>query len=137
MRLPKPEVAGQRRGLGADAFLEIAVGADDVNPVLNGLERVVGVEARRHHLRGDAHADAVRESLAERTGGDFDAGRVAVLGMAGGLRAPLPKTLELLDRHLRIAGEMQQRIEQHRGVAGGEDEAIAILPRAAPSDRGA
>jgi hypothetical protein len=49
--------------------------------------------------------------------------------MAGGLRAPLPKTLELLDRHLRIAGEMQQRIEQHRGVAGRENEAIAILPR--------
>ena len=26
------------------------------------------------------------------------------------------------------AGEMQQRIEQHRGVAGGQHEAVAVRP---------
>ena len=128
MRLPSP------RWPASDAASELMPSSRSpseqmhVDVVSDGLERVVGVEARRHHLRGDAHPDAVRESLSERTGRHFDAGRVAVLGMAGGLRSPLAEALQLIHRHLRIAGEMQQRIEQHRRVAGGEHEAIAILP---------
>ena len=37
-------------------------------------------------------------------------------------------SLHLLDRHLRIAGEMQPRIKEHRAVAGRENEAVAIEP---------
>ena len=55
-------------------------------------------------------------------------GVCAVLGMAGRERAELAEALDLLDRHLRIAEEIKQRIEQHRAVAGGEHEAVAVGP---------
>ena len=75
--------------------------------------------------RGDADGHA--EALAERAGGDFDAGGLAVLGVAGGVGAPLAELLEL--RHGQVvAGEMQRAVEQRRGVAVGEDEAVAVDP---------
>ena len=63
----------------------------------------------------------------ERTGGGLDAERQVVLGMPGGLAAELAETLELLDRQ-RVAGQMQQRVQQHRAVAVGEHEAVAVRP---------
>src|SRR5258708_20670209 len=48
--------------------------------------------------------------------------------MARGLRAELTEALNLLDCHLRIAGEVEQRIEQHRAVAGGQHETVAVRP---------
>ena len=48
--------------------------------------------------------------------------------MAGRERAELAEALDLLDRHLRIAEEIKQRIEQHRAVAGGQHEAVAVGP---------
>src|ERR1051326_1594478 len=48
--------------------------------------------------------------------------------MSGRARAPLAELLQLVERHLRIAGQMEQRVEEHGGVAGGEDEAVAVRP---------
>ena len=77
---------------------------------------------------GEREADRVAEALAERPGGRLDAGRMAVFGMAGRLRAELAEVLQVLERHVRIAGEIEQRIEQHRAVAGRQDEAVAVGP---------
>ena len=44
------------------------------------------------------------------------------------LRAELAEALQLVERHVGIAGQMQQRIEQHRAVPGGEHEAVAVGP---------
>ena len=77
---------------------------------------------------GDRHADGVGEPLAERAGGGFDAGRVAVFGMAGRERAELAEALDLVDRHLLVAEQIKQRVEQHRAVAGREHEAVAVGP---------
>ena len=74
------------------------------------------------------HADGIGEPLAERAGGRLDAGGVAVFGMAGGLRAELAEALQLVERHALVAEQMQQRIEQHRAVPGGEHEAVAVRP---------
>ena len=38
------------------------------------------------------------------------------------------KRLISLDRHVRIAGQIEQRIEQHRAVAGRQHEAVAVGP---------
>ena len=55
--------------------------------------------------------------------------RVAVLGMAGGAAAELAEALQLVDASCSaVAGEVQQRIEQHRAVAGREHEAVAVGP---------
>ena len=55
-------------------------------------------------------------------------GRMAVFRMPGGLRAELAEVPQLVDRHALVAEEMKQRIEQHRAVAGGEHEAVAVGP---------
>ena len=126
--IAEAEVAGERRRLLADPLLEIAVGADAVDVVLDRAEHLIAGEARGHHLRGERHADAVRQPLPQRAGGHFDAAGVAVLRMSGGARAPLPEVLQLVHRHVGIAGEVEQRVEQHRRVAGREHEAVAVLP---------
>ena len=76
---------------------------------------------------GDGHADRVREALAERSGRRLDAGRQAVLRVAGRARAPLPERLEVVQREV-VAGQVEERVEEHRGVAGRQDEAVAIRP---------
>ena len=79
--LAEPEMAGERRGLGRDALLEVAVGAERVRPVVDDV--VAGaVELGGEAALGDRHADGVREPLAERPGRRLDAGRQAVLRVA-------------------------------------------------------
>jgi hypothetical protein len=42
--------------------------------------------------------------------------------------AELAEVLDLLHGHVRVAGEMKEGVEQHRAVAGGEHEAVAVGP---------
>ena len=102
------QVAGQAGRLGRDALLEIAVGRDDVGPVID--DRPVGsvlVELGGQAPLSDGHADRVRESLAERSGGGLHAGRQAVLRMTGRDAAPLPEALQVLHRDV-VPGQVQQ-----------------------------
>ena len=85
------------------------------------------VEPRGEQALGERHADGVGEALAERAGGGLHAGRAAALRVAGRLGAELAEALQLLDRQ-RVAGEVQQAIEQHRAVAVREHEAVAVRP---------
>jgi hypothetical protein len=47
--------------------------------------------------------------------------------MAGGAAAQLPEVLQLLDGEA-VAGQVQQRVEEHGAVTGAENEAVAIGP---------
>ena len=85
-------------------------------------------ELRVHDALGERHADGVGDALAERAGRRLDALGKAVFRVAGGLGAELAEVLDLLDRHVRIAGQIEQRIEQHRAVAGRQHEAVAVRP---------
>ena len=80
-------MAGERRGLVADALLEVAVAADHEGVVVAD----VGAEAGPQEPLGHAHADGVGHALAQRAGGDLDPERVVDLGVARRLRAPLPE----------------------------------------------
>ena len=118
-------MSAKRDRLLADAFHQVAVGGQHISGVIDD-----GVtEDRGEMALGDRHADGIGEALAERAGGGLDARRMAVLGMAGGERAELAEALDLLDRHRLVAEQIKQRIEQHRAVAGGEHEAVAVGPR--------
>ena len=55
-------------------------------------------------------------------------GRDEILGMPRRQRAELAEALELVERHLLVAEEMQQRIDQHRAVPGRQHEAVAVGP---------
>ncbi len=47
--------------------------------------------------------------------------------MTGRLRAPLPEVFQFIERKI-VAGQVQQRVDQHRTVAGREQKAISIFP---------
>ena len=85
-------------------------------------------ELGREHALGERHADRRAEALAERSGGRLDARRHEAFGMPRRLRVELAEALQLVDRDALDAGEVQERVEQHRAVAGGEHEAVAVGP---------
>ena len=124
--LAESEVPGEARRLGGDAFLEIAVGGDDVGPVVD--DGAFGpVELGHQPPLGDRHADRVGEALAERTGRRLDTGRQPVFGMTRRLAAPLAEVLDLVERQV-VAGQVQQRVQEHARVPGTEDEPVAVRP---------
>ena len=106
------EVAGQRGRLVGDALLEAAVAGEDEGVVVDQL----GAEPGPQDPLGDAHAHAVGEPLAEGPGGHLHPGGVAVLGVAGGPRAPLPEGLEVVEGEA-VAG--QDRASSTRGSRRG------------------
>ena len=87
------QVAGERRGLVADALHQVAVAADAEHVVVAHL----GTEAGAQVLLGERDADRVGDALAERAGRDLDALGVAVLGVARRARAPLAEVAEVVE----------------------------------------
>src|SRR5215468_2536594 len=85
-------------------------------------------ELGRKHAFRERHADGGRNTLPERSGGRLDALGVKILGMSGRQRAQLAEVLDLVKRHVRITGEVEQRIEQHRAVTGRENESVTVRP---------
>ena len=125
-QLAEAEVPGDRGGFLADALHHVAVGADRVGVVVHDL--IAGpVEALGQEALGHRHADGVGDALAERPGGDLDAGDVAALGVAGRARAPLAEALQVLDRQVEAA-QVRERVLQHARMPGAEHEAVAVAP---------
>ncbi len=117
-------MTGERQGLVADPLHQAAVAAEDVGVMIDDGLAELGCE----QTLGQRHPDRVAEPLPERAGGDLDPARMAALGMAGGAAAELPETLKLGHRHVRIAEEMQEAVEQHRAVPVRQHEAVAVGP---------
>ena len=123
-QLVQPEVPGERDRFLADALHQAAVAGNHIGAVVDELV----AELRVHEALGERHADRIGETLAERAGRGLDARGKTVFGMAGGPRAELAEALDLVDRHVLVAGEIEQRIKQHRAVAGRQHEAVAVRP---------
>ena len=125
-QLVQLEGAGQGSGLVGDALHQAAVAHDGVGVVVHDVE-ALAVEMRGQVGLGQRHAHGVADALAQGTGGGFDAGGVAVLGMAGGEGAELAELLQVLNGQAK-AKKMQQGVQQHGAVAGGQHEAVAVVP---------
>jgi hypothetical protein len=133
-QLAEAEVAGEAARLARHALHQVAVGGDDVGAVVDDAQ-VVAVVARGEVRLGERHADGGRDALPERPGRRLDARRVVHLGVAGRAAAPLAVAAQVVHRHV-VAGEVQQRVLQHRAVAGRLHVAVAVPPvRAAGSWR--
>ena len=115
----------QRNRFLAEAFHQAAVTGDHIGVVI---DKVVA-EARIHQALRQRHPDRGRDPLPQRPRGRLHAGRMPVLWMARGFRSPLPERLQLVRRYARVASQMQQRIQQHRAVTGGQHEPVTIRPR--------
>ena len=118
------QMSGEVDRLMADAFHQAAVAGEHIGEMIDELV----AKARRREALGDRHADRGREPLAERTGRRLDAGGVAIFGVARRRRTELAEIFELLAAHSRIAEQIEQRVKQHRPVAGREHETVAVRP---------
>src|ERR671924_1770589 len=97
--------AGRFRG---HAFHQIAVTDDGIREVIDDLEPRP-VVARRQMSFGDRHADTIAETLTERTGCCFHAGRHLAFGMAGGTASPLAKLFYLFEWQI-VAGQIEHAV---------------------------
>jgi hypothetical protein len=122
------EMAGERRRLVADPFHQVAVAGQHAGAVVDDLVAVAGVE----QALGKRHADGGGETLPERASRGLDAESVAVLGVPRRARAELAEAPQLVERHVRVVGQVEQRVEQPRAVPSGEHEAVAIGPVGGP-----
>ncbi len=120
------EVTRKARSLGRDAFHEASFADERIGVMVND-GTVGGVEPGGEHRFGDCHADCRGNTLTERTGSGLDTRGVAVFGMAGTAGTDLSEIADVIEGN-RIAGEVQDRIQKHRTVACGKDEAVAVLP---------
>ena len=122
-------VAGQAAGLGADALLEVAVGAEHPDHVVEDrLARGgIGVEQTALAPGRHRHADRVAHALAQRAGGDLDARGVAVLRVAGGQRPPLPQVGQVLHGQA-VARQEQLHVQGQAAVPAGQHEAVPAGP---------
>ena len=84
--LVQPQRAGQRRGLGGDAFLQVAVGNQGVGVVTDYFMAGAVVTVGQPTL-GDGHSHAVGKPLSQGAGGQLDA-RIGVVFRVAGVLLP-------------------------------------------------
>ena len=107
-------MSGKPDRLMVDAFHQAAIAGDHPGVVIDqGI-----AECRVQMPLGDCHADRHGEALPERTCGAFGAFELEIFRMAGAGAAELAEIADVLKRRPHIAGEVQQRIQQHRTMPG-------------------
>ena len=75
-----------------------------------------------------ARAKPTCNALPEWAGRRLDTVGVPVFGVAGRLAVDLAKPLQLVEGHILVAGQIEQAVEQHRGVAVRQHEPVAVEP---------
>ena len=133
------EVPRQRRGLAGDPFHHAAVAGQRIDIIIEQLE-ARAIEVAGKPAGGDGHPDTGGHPLPQRAGGRLDTRGPAVFRVAGAFAVELPKALDVVQGHRQLAqhlvlgidrfdaGEVQQGIEQRRGVPNREHEAVAVGP---------
>ena len=132
-------MAGERGGFRTDALHQAAVAADGVDVVVEHLVARLVVPAGQPLAR-DRHADAGGNPLTQRTGRRLHTRDPVILRMPRRLAVELAEMADVIERdrwlaqtlvlsvHRTGARQVQDRPQQHRGVAVRQDEAVAIGP---------
>jgi hypothetical protein len=120
----KLEMPGKADGFLADAFHQATIAGNHPGAVIDQIITIDGIQVAFRHR----HADRHRQPLPQWPGGCFDTSELEILGVAGARAAELTEIPDVLDRRPGIAGQVQQRIKQHRAMAGRQDEAIPVRP---------
>src|SRR5690606_13499985 len=121
--------AGEGTYFVADALLDVAVRAQDVDVVVERAfpDRGVRVEQAPLPAGGHGHADRVADALPQGAGGGFHPGGVPVFGVARGEAAPLAQLLDVVQAQ-PDASQVELDVEREAGVPAGQDEAVAADP---------
>ena len=110
----------------AEPLHQVPVTGDHVSIVVNDAVRIL-VVAFLQHAFGDCHAHSICAALTQGPGRGLDAIGVAALGVTGGEAVPLAEALKVREADF-IAREVQQAVNQHGSVSGGENKAVSIGP---------
>ena len=111
-------------GLLADPFHQATVPGDDIGVMVLNFFAVGGTQ----YFFGDGEANRIGNPLSQWASRGFNARRVAIFWMPGGFCTPLAEVFDLIERHIRISGQVEQGVEQHRSMPRRKNEAIAIWP---------
>ena len=111
-------------GLLADAFHQAAVATNHPSAVIDDAL----AETRLQRLLCHREANRIGDPLAERAGGCLNRVHKEVFGVASRQRAHLAEVLDLVERDLLVADKIEQRVDQHRAMAGRQDEPVAVGP---------
>ena len=109
--------------LVAHALGEIAVAADHEGVVVAEFGAIAGAQP----ALGQSHPHGVGEALTQRTGGDLHADGGLGLGVSGSAAAPLAEGLQVLQGE-GVAAEVGHAVQEDRGVAGAQHEAVPVGP---------
>ena len=107
-----------------DAFHQAAVACDRPCAVIDQIVPEGGVQVPLRHRHAHGHG----QPLPQRAGGAFHAIEQEILRMARARAAELPEIADIVHRRPFVAGQVEQRIDQHRTVAGRQHEPVAIGP---------
>ena len=122
----QPERAGQRTGLVGYALHQTAVAQKDPRMVVDdGV--AIAVELGSEGFLCQRHPDGIRDALPQRPGSGLDARGITIFRVAGRLAMELPELLQVFNGKF-IPGEVQEGVDQHRAVAIGQHEPVAIGP---------
>ncbi|MCY1430692.1 hypothetical protein D9M71_466430 [compost metagenome] len=86
---------------------------------------VLAVELASQDFFSQGETNGVGQALTQWPGGCLDARGVAEFRVARGAAVQLTEALQVVDRQV-VAGQVQQRIDQHRAVAVGQHEAVTV-----------
>ena len=109
-----------------DAFHQAAIAHESPSAVIDD-GQTFAIELRSQQLFGQCHADRIGNTLPQRARGGFYAQMRFMFRVTGGVRTQLAEGAQVVYGQ-RIAAQVQNRIQQHRGVTIGEHEAIAVDP---------
>ncbi len=87
----------------------------------------IAIELRCQGFLGDRKTDGIGNALPQRAGCGFDTSGIAVLRVPWGAAVQLTKVFDVIHGDV-IAGQVQQRIVQHRAVPVGHHEAVTVCP---------
>ena len=117
-------MTGQGDHFLAHALLQATIADESVGEVVDQVLAKTCVQVSLCH----GHTESVGNALTQRAGRHFNAnGRIA-LRMPFTVRAQLTKSLNLFNRKVRVAREVQQGIQQHGAVPVGQHHAVAVPP---------
>ena len=126
-QLAQLQMPRQGTGLRGHPLLVAAVPHDHVGVVIHdGAVRSIESGGQVGLRNGQTHG--IGHPGSQRTCGHLHTGGFKGFRMPRGFRAPLTELLDVLQGHAVIARQVQQGIEQHAAMPGGQHKAIPVEP---------
>jgi len=119
-------MTSERAGLGGYALLQASVATNAISRVVNDFV-ILGVEGGSEVALGNGHSHSVGETLAQRTGANFNSGGHKVLWVARGDAPKLAEIFAIIQTN-RITREVKHAVLKSTSVPVGQNEAVTVPP---------